>query len=195
VDGAVHGLAAQLRERGIVFLSGERAAEIAGLFAGLLRVRVLSDVPGDASTFRLLLSGISKGVIALFVEAGLAAERAGLLEPLLASYRDMYPGVMSIVDRILPTYPQHAARRADEMREAECMMEHLGLRPHMMSAAREVIAAMGDGRLSPERAWTAPDVVRALHATADLECGDSSPLFVEDASDLVNESASRHLFH
>lgn len=174
VDGAVHGLAAQLSARGLVFLSGPRAPWVAETFEGMLRTRVLSAAVGDASTFRLLLSGISKGVIALFVEASLTAERAGLLEPLLACYRDIYPGVMSIVERILPTYPQHAVRRADEMREAEQMMKHLDLQPHMMTAAREVIAAVGHAGLAddfPERGadWSIADIVKELLKREVLE--------------------------
>lgn len=162
VDGAVHGLASQLATRGQVFLSGEHAPAIAALFAGLLPARVLSANTGDASTFRLLLSVISKGVIALFVEAGLTAERAGLLEPLLSSYHEMYPGVMSIVDRILPTYPQHATRRAEEMREVERMQEHFDLQPHMAMAAREVIAVMGEAGLPGGAGWTTPAVIQEL---------------------------------
>src|SRR5262249_22635253 len=43
VDGAVHGMAAQLPDRGTLYLSGRAAAEVAGLFGPPMRVKVLGE--------------------------------------------------------------------------------------------------------------------------------------------------------
>src|SRR2546428_92476 len=82
-------------ERGVIYLSGPAAGHVAPLFGSVVRTRVLGEQPGLASTMRMLVSGVSKGLVALFLEMGLAARQAGLLPELLDCYRDAYPGLMS----------------------------------------------------------------------------------------------------
>src|SRR5687768_1236416 len=92
VDGAVHGMAARLPASGTLYLSGPRAKQVADLFSGSLRVNVLGGTIGQASTFKMMISGMAKGVTALFLEMGLAAREAGVLDDLLVCYREAYPG-------------------------------------------------------------------------------------------------------
>jgi 3-hydroxyisobutyrate dehydrogenase-like beta-hydroxyacid dehydrogenase len=170
VDGAIHGLASRLRERGKVYLSGPAADEVKRLLAPLLWVKVLGTEVGTASTLRMLISGLTKGVIALFLEVGLTARRAGLLEELLANYRDTYPGVMDIVERILPTYPRHARRRAEEVGELEETMAHYGQRPCLAAATHQLIAELGKLGLDegfPDRTPTDWTVAEVLATTDD----------------------------
>jgi 3-hydroxyisobutyrate dehydrogenase-like beta-hydroxyacid dehydrogenase len=165
VDGAILGLASLLANRGVLYLSGLRAGAVAALFAGKMQVQVLGGEPGQASALRMLLSGLTKGVIALFVEMALAARQAGILERLLAAYQANYPGVMEIVKRILPTYPLHAARRGHEMAEVEDMLSHLGLCPTVVPGIRQLIADMGECGLAdgPKRDWSVTAVIEELH--------------------------------
>jgi 3-hydroxyisobutyrate dehydrogenase-like beta-hydroxyacid dehydrogenase len=135
VDGAVHGLASQLPACGTLYLSGPAAPAVAACFGPLLRVRVLGAEVGQASAFKMMISGLAKGTVALVVEMSLAARRAGLLDDLLACYRDAYPGIMALAERMLPTYPQHAARRADELAEVEHTLATLGVEPRMVGGA------------------------------------------------------------
>lgn len=137
VDGAIHGLAAGLPERGTLYLSGPTAQRLAEVFARVLRVKVVGSEAGQASTFKMLISGLAKGVAALFAEMSLAARKAGLLDELLACSREVYPGILELVERLLPTYPRHAVRRAEEAREVEQTIQALGLRPCVAAGARE----------------------------------------------------------
>src|SRR5262245_25351039 len=109
VDGAISGPASRLADRCVLYLSGVRAAQVAELFEEKMCVQVVGDRPGQASALRMLLSGLTKGIIALFVEMAVAGHRAGVLDRLLAASRVSYPGIMEVVDRTLPTYPRHAA--------------------------------------------------------------------------------------
>lgn len=143
VDGAIHGMAARLPASGTLYLSGSEAAEAAELFGPSIRVRVLSGPVGKASAFKMLISGLAKGAVALFVEMAVAARRAGLLGELLACYGEAYPGIMALVERLLPTYPQHAARRGAELREVEDTLRALGREPCLVTAAQRVTTAMG----------------------------------------------------
>jgi hypothetical protein len=49
---------------------------------------------------------------------------------------------MEVVERILPTYRQHAARRADEMVELEATMRGLGLEPCVAGGVRRFLDAL-----------------------------------------------------
>ena len=179
VDGAISGPAARLTTGGTLYLSGPRAGEVASLFEGKMAVRVLGDAPGQASALRMLLSGLTKGVIALFVEMALAARQAGILDRTLAAYRASYPGIMEVVERTLPTYPAHAARRAQEMVEVEITLSHLGLCPTVIQGIRELTEAVAKCSLPAgrDKPWTVPEVVEELHAQGVLKprAGSSSP--------------------
>ena len=132
VDAAVHGVASRLRTQGALYLSGRPAPRVAAMFGKAVRVRVVGEAPGQASALKSVLAGMSKGLAALFFEAGVLAREAGLLRQFLEECSAFYPGVMEAVDRTAPSYPRHAARRRDEMRELEHTMETLGLAPHMV---------------------------------------------------------------
>lgn len=165
VDGAISGPAAHLTTRGVLYLSGSQAQQVAALFHDTMRVQVLGRVPGQASALRMLLSGVSKGVIALFIEMALAARQAGILDTLLSAYRTSYPGIMELVERSLPTFPRHAARRSEEMHEVESTVADLGLRPTVLAG----IARLFDGMShcwpadSSQREWSVAEILESLH--------------------------------
>jgi 3-hydroxyisobutyrate dehydrogenase-like beta-hydroxyacid dehydrogenase len=169
VDGALHGLAARLPGSGVVYLSGPSAQRLADRLAGALPTRVLGDTPGQASAFKMLVSGLPKGVVAVFVEMCLAARQAGMLTELLARYREAYPGIMELAERMLPTYPLHSGRRADELGEVARTLVELGVEPRMALAGRNLTQAIADAHLPAEDS-TLPkngclvDVLEALHA-------------------------------
>jgi 3-hydroxyisobutyrate dehydrogenase-like beta-hydroxyacid dehydrogenase len=148
IDAALHGVAAQMRDLVTLYLSGPGADWLAHLLAGSLRVKYLGPHVGQASAFKMLLGGMSKGLVALFLEMAGLAQETGLVDELLEDYRHFYPGVMTAVERILPTYRQHAARRADEMGELEATMRSQGLEPCLVGGARRLIGTLARSDLS-----------------------------------------------
>jgi len=143
LDASIHGLASRLPHNGTLYLSGSAAGEVARLFPGTLKIDVLGDEPGRASAMKMLVGGLNKGLVALLLEMSLLARQIGVLDKLLGVYRDCYPGVMEIVDRLLPTYPRHAGRRAEELEELENTMQSFGLVPRVVSGARSTIEEIG----------------------------------------------------
>lgn len=146
VDAAVNGLAANLTRSGTLFLSGGRAAQVAALFQPTVHVRVLGAEPGRASAMKMLLGGLSKGLCGLYAELALLAERRGMLGEMIEESTRIYPGLMLVVDRMLPTYMQHAGRRATEMNEVEQTARATGMQPCVIEAVRrlhEELAALG----------------------------------------------------
>ncbi|HLA83926.1 MAG TPA: DUF1932 domain-containing protein [Thermoguttaceae bacterium] len=151
VDASIHGLAGRLREQGTLFLSGPEACDLAAILTGVLRVEVLDERCGTASLFKMLLGGVSKSLVGLFVEMGLTAAEADLLEPFLKTCREYYPGLMDIIDRLLPTLPRHARRRAAEMEELQCTVHALRLPLGIAAEIQRLYHVLGDSPL-PEYA-------------------------------------------
>ena len=147
VDAAIHGQAARLPEHGVVYLSGADALNIADLLDGVVATHWLGEEPGRASAMKMFMSGVSKGLVALVLEIALAAREASLLDEFLANIRKAYPGVMAPVTRMLPTYPRHIARRADEMSELEKTIRGLGLEPTMAAGISRLLTGLSQSHL------------------------------------------------
>jgi putative dehydrogenase len=165
VDASINGLAKNLETAGTLFLSGARAGEIAGMFEGAMRVQNLGDKLGGASAMKMLLSGVSKGVCALFVELAMLAQRQEMLPEMNDAMARIYPGIWALVERMLPTYVQHAGRRATEMGELEQTIRAAGLKPEVIAGVcglHEILAGVSWGKASEARGWTAADLVREL---------------------------------
>jgi 3-hydroxyisobutyrate dehydrogenase-like beta-hydroxyacid dehydrogenase len=170
VDASILGLATQLRERGTLYLSGARANELSSIFEPLLRVKVLGDIPGQASALKMIISGIPKGMCGLFLETMLLARGMNLLEEAIEACDESYPGVMEVMRRMLPTYPRHAARREQELREVEKTMQINGVTPRMISAARGItsdLASIAWIRNGASHQWTITEVIEELHNAID----------------------------
>jgi 3-hydroxyisobutyrate dehydrogenase-like beta-hydroxyacid dehydrogenase len=138
VDAAINGLAKNLATAGTIFLSGPGGPEVAKLFDPITRVCVLGEEVGRAKTMKMLLSGVSKGVCALFLELSELAQRRGILPEFQDALSRIYPGIASLVGRMLPTYTEHAPRRAAEMTELYDTAIAAGLEPRLISAIRQV---------------------------------------------------------
>lgn len=147
VDAAVNGLAENLTGTATLFLSGARAKEVAHLFGDTVAVRVLGGRAGRASTMKMLLSGVSKGTCALFLELAVLAERHGMLDETLEAAARIYPEIAALAARMLPTYPRHAGRRSHEMRQLEATARSSGMEPCVIQAVARVHDALARGAL------------------------------------------------
>jgi len=168
VDGAINGLAKNLQTSGTLFLSGSRARDVAALFNRTLRTEILGERPGQASAMKMFLSGLSKGICALFVESALAAEHYGMLDAMTANTSRIYPQIMAIVERLLPTYAEHAARRAVEMRELEQTIAEAGLDPCVMKAVRKIHDGIAGIELDAADAKSIQSLIAQLSAAGVL---------------------------
>ena len=139
VDASIHGLASRFIGDGTLYLSGPAAAEVAALVGRPPRTVILGDEVGRASLLKMLIGGVNKGLVALMLELSQAALEEGMLDEFWAVCRSAYPGVMEPFERLLPTYPAHAGRRAEEMGELALTVSAAGLEPVMAAAVRAVI--------------------------------------------------------
>jgi 3-hydroxyisobutyrate dehydrogenase-like beta-hydroxyacid dehydrogenase len=175
VDASIFGLASQLRQRGTLYLSGSRANELSGQFEPIMRVKVVGDMPGQASALKMIVSGIPKGLSALFLETMLFAQDMHLLNEAIETCDEIYPSIMEVIRRMVPTYPQHAARRCEELQEVEETMLMCGLTPRIVRAVREVTSGLASTGWPNHEAeqWTIADIILEIHKEGTLRPSES----------------------
>ncbi len=175
LDASIFGLASQLRQRGTLYLSGSRAKEISGQFEPIMRVKVVGDMPGQASALKMIVSGIPKGLSALFLETMLFAQDMNLLNEAIEACDEIYPSIMEVIRRMLPTYPQHAGRRCEELQEVEETMLISGLTPRIVRSVREVTSALAsvDWPNHDTEQWTIAEMIEEIHKEGRLQPSES----------------------
>lgn len=150
VDGCIIGSAAKLA-RAAVYVSGPRGEEILALKEAGLNVEVLGDKIGQASAFKIVYAGLTKGLQGLITELLLGARKFDLLQPILKRYDDSFPGLVDKVGASIAALTLHAGRRAEEMRELTETFRHYGFEPVIAPATRKIleeIAALELGKPS-----------------------------------------------
>lgn len=144
VDGSIIGSASVLGSRATVYLSGAAASEVAEWIDPPLHTEVIGPDAGQASAFKVLYAGLTKGLSALGVELLAGAERFGLYQPLLAKYEESLPSVAKFFHSTLPGLPERARRRSEEMVELAETLERLGGTANMARAAQATLAELAE---------------------------------------------------
>lgn len=128
VDGGIIGGTARAGYDGPkLYVSGERAGEIAALNDYGLFIPVLDGPVGAASALKMSYAGITKGLTAIGTSMVLAAERAGVGEALHKELADTQSQLLARFSRNLPGMFSKARRWAPEMQEiSEFVSERAG---------------------------------------------------------------------
>ncbi|MBI3302743.1 MAG: NAD(P)-dependent oxidoreductase [Deltaproteobacteria bacterium] len=168
LDACIIGPARDVRGRCTFYVSGPQARMFEEHLGKSLRTHILGDRIGQASAFKMTFAGLNKGLAALFWELTVAAHEFGFLDELLHRYTTLLPGVMQALEWLVPTYPMHAARRADEMGELAETLEHFGFSSAMARGTQHTLAAVGRLKLAErfpekgEHGWTMREVIDVL---------------------------------
>jgi 3-hydroxyisobutyrate dehydrogenase-like beta-hydroxyacid dehydrogenase len=168
LDACIIGPAREVRGRCTFYVSGPDARHFAETIGRSIKTQVLGDRIGQASAFKIAFSGLNKGLAALLFELTVAGKEFGFLDELLRTYSSLLPGIMQALEWLVPTYPMHSARRADEMAELAEMLEHFGFSSVMARGTQETLAAVGRANLVeryPDRGeheWTMREVIEAI---------------------------------
>lgn len=144
VDGCIIGTARELAGHATFYLSGQRAREAAEIIEPAVRTEILGDQASQASGFKILYAGLTKGMSALGAELLLAADRLGLFEQIFAKYQADHPGVATFFQHTLPGLPPRSARRSQEMHELASTLEGLGLTAYMAHGAEQALAMIAE---------------------------------------------------
>lgn len=167
VDATFNGSAHRLQDQGVLHLSGPEAQSVASICKDLVRVNLLGARVGSASLTKLMMSVLAKGLAGLFLEVGVLAERADMLESFLKSCRLFYPDILTAAERMLPTYPRHAARRVGEMHDIEQLGQAFHLRLGMSHEAGEWIKNIASVQWDPTQLGTDGDMQTIIHSVAN----------------------------
>jgi len=151
VDGCIIGSAAKMGKGTIVYLSGPQAERLRGLEAFNIPLKLLGSGTNQASAFKVVYAGLTKGLQGLFCELLMGARKFGLLNEIRAQYEESFPGLLGRVAPSIVGLQIHAGRRAEEMDELKRTFNSQGLDSFMAPAVQKVlqaIAALNVGQAS-----------------------------------------------
>jgi 3-hydroxyisobutyrate dehydrogenase-like beta-hydroxyacid dehydrogenase len=142
VDGCIIGAAAKMGRGTVVYVSGPEAARLQALEAFQIPIKVLGPSTNQASAFKVVYAGLTKGLQGLFCELMMGARRFGLLNEICAQYEESFPGLLDKVSSSIVGLRIHAARRAEEMDELKRTFSHHGMKSHLAPAVQKVLEAI-----------------------------------------------------
>ena len=151
VDGCIIGGASKMGKGTLVYVSGPAAAQLRALEDFKIPVKVLGSGVNQASAFKVVYAGLTKGLQGLFCELLMGARQYGLLNELRAQWEESYPGLLDKVSNSITGLRIHAGRRAEEMDELKRTFNVQGLHSYMAPGAQKVleaIAALNAGKTS-----------------------------------------------
>jgi 3-hydroxyisobutyrate dehydrogenase-like beta-hydroxyacid dehydrogenase len=157
VDVAVMAPVHPRLHRTPLLISGPHAAAAAAVLAALGMSAPIHQGPvGSASSVKMVRSVMMKGLEALVCECVLTGLKAGVIDEVLDSLDDTYPGFdwRGRSAYMLERVATHGIRRAAEMKEVALTVDGFGLEGAMSRASAQWQQAIGDLRLkaTPEEA-------------------------------------------
>jgi len=142
VDGCIIGGASKMGKGTLVYVSGPQAEQLRALEEFKIPVKVLGSGVNQASAFKVVYAGLTKGLQGLFCELLMGARQYGLLNELRAQWEESYPGLLDKVSGSIVGLRIHAGRRAEEMDELKRTFNVQGLHSYMAPAAQKVLEAI-----------------------------------------------------
>jgi len=140
VDVAITGAVNMRGAKTPLLCAGQQAQEVAALFSPLgAPVKVVGQQPGDAARLKLLRSVFTKGLEALTVECLATAEVSGLRHALHEVLLDIdQTPLQALMETLVVTHIEHAARRREEVIEAQHLMHSNGIQPVVLPAVQQL---------------------------------------------------------
>lgn len=162
VDGGIIGGPAWERGKTYLYLSGERATEVADCFeAGPLETKVIGAEIGKASALKMCYASLSKGTTALLSAVFGAAQALDVRDELYAQWaREDSDAVKRNEARLTGVIPK-AWRFEGEMREIADTFEAAGMPGGFHRAAAEVYHRLGPLK-DAEPSVTIDEILKAL---------------------------------
>ncbi|HHS9743181.1 TPA: DUF1932 domain-containing protein [Raoultella ornithinolytica] len=158
-NACIIGRASHLGEEGRIYVSGPDTMPIEKLFKGILPVIRLGDEIVQASIFKMVFAGFNKAVTAALFETANTANAFDVTDPLFELLEYHLGSTLSDLRKLVPTYPHHITRRAEEM---------------------EALAQMlSDSRLPNKIALAAGVTFRSLGSSDCWSGAETSPQFME----------------
>jgi 3-hydroxyisobutyrate dehydrogenase-like beta-hydroxyacid dehydrogenase len=153
VDGGIIGGPAWEPGQTWLYLSGERAPDIADLFDGSpFETSVISDCIGSASALKMCYAAFTKGTTALLAAVLGAAEELSVRQELYAQWSRDDKEFVTATEKRVRNSTRKAWRFEGEMREIAATFESAGMPGGFHQAAAEIyarLAALRDAQALP----------------------------------------------
>jgi 3-hydroxyisobutyrate dehydrogenase-like beta-hydroxyacid dehydrogenase len=152
VDGGIVGPPPTAPGRTRLYLSGPRAAEVAGLFAGMaVDARVVAGAPGSASAVKMAYAAWTKGSAALLLATRALARAEDVEDILLAEWALSQPALAARSEQAARSAAAKGWRWTGEMEEIAASMTADGLPGGFHQAAADIYhrASAASAALSP----------------------------------------------
>jgi 3-hydroxyisobutyrate dehydrogenase-like beta-hydroxyacid dehydrogenase len=162
LDGTFFGPANCVGPENVLLLSGPGADEVPPLLQQIVEVWPIGEVIGRAAAVKMALKIMTNGLCALFLEMVCASAADEQLAPTLELMRRLYPGTMSFLERSLPTYPAHVARRVHELVEVVDWLREIGQSSAMTHSTVAVLERLSLARLESRADWPFEDLLRRI---------------------------------
>ena len=165
VDGGIIGSPVKKAGTTRMYLSGERAEEIAQLFAtSMLDARAIGKVPGEASALKVVYAAWTKGTDALILAIRALAAHEGVDQALLEEWKISQPALENKCQRAAAVAAPKMWRYVGEMREIAEAFKSAGLPNGFHSAAAEVSERLACFKDQTEPAPTVAAVLDQLRS-------------------------------
>jgi 3-hydroxyisobutyrate dehydrogenase-like beta-hydroxyacid dehydrogenase len=139
VDGGIIGAPPRSAGDSRLYLSGQRAGQIAAMFADTaLDARVMGDEPGAASAVKMAYAAWTKGTAALILAIRALARAEGVEETLLAEWELSQPILAGRSHTAARSAAEKGWRWVAEMEEIAATMAGAGLPPGFHEAAAAI---------------------------------------------------------
>lgn len=142
-NACIIGRASHLGKEGRIYVSGPDTMPLEELFKDILPVIRLGDEVVQASIFKMAFAGFNKAVTAALFETANTANAFDVTDPLFKLIGYHLGGTLSDLQKLVPTYPDHITRRAEEMEALAQMLSDCQLPNKIALAAGETFRRLG----------------------------------------------------
>jgi len=164
VDGGIIGSPVKQPGTTRLYLSGERAQEIAQVFAkSMLDARAIGRQPGAASALKVAYAAWTKCTDAMLLAIRAYAAHEGVDDALLQEWRISQPQLEKRCERAAAVAVPKAWRYVGEMEEIAEAFAMAGLPEGFHKAAAELCARLDSFKDRTDPAPTMAEVIEALH--------------------------------
>jgi len=165
VDGGIIGSPVKKAGTTRMYLSGEKAEEIAQLFStSMLDARAIGKFPGEASALKVVYAAWTKGTDALILAIRALAAHEGVDKALLEEWKISQPALENKCERAAAVAAPKMWRYVGEMREIAEAFKSAGLPNGFHSAAAEVSERLACFKDQTEPAPTVAAVLDQLRS-------------------------------
>ena len=150
LDGGIVGGPPTGATRPRLYLAGRNTDAVASLDGQAFDHVVLHGQAGQASMFKMLYAGLTKGLNSLLVNQLMAAECAGLFKVYVEELARSQPALLARAEKVIPRMPADAKRWTPEMHEIASALAELGLPTGFHRAAERVMQRLASSPFAEE---------------------------------------------